>query len=192
MDQITLTMETIVDEAIRLLNEEGLDGVSLRKLAARLGVKAPSLYWHFPDKAALMSALMERIFNGCLDSVPDSRDWQVWMRSFGSVLWRTQQSVRDFGRLITTTDVPAAQLARTAERIRSRMRGRNLPEEDAMRLQATIQALMTGWSAFAQAPYAKTLARTLDFEAMAMQDLETIIAGQAGKLRRRRRARTAR
>jgi TetR/AcrR family tetracycline transcriptional repressor len=187
MDQPALTKETIVDEAIRLLNEAGLDGVSLRKLAARLGVKAPSLYWHFPDKAALMSAVMERIFNGCLDSVPDLRDWRDWMRSFGSILWRTQQSVRDFGRLITTTDVPASQLARTAERIRSRIRGRNLAEADAMRLQATIQALMTGWSAFAQAPYAKTLAKTLNFEAMAMQDLETIIAGQAGKLPKRRR-----
>jgi TetR/AcrR family tetracycline transcriptional repressor len=150
------------------------------------------LYWHFPDKAALMSALMERIFNGCLDSVPDLRDWRDWMRAFGSVLWRTQQSVRDFGRLITTTDVPAAQLARTAQRIRSRIRGRNLPEEDAMRLQATIQALMTGWSAFAQAPYAKTLAKTLNFESMAMQDLETIISGQANRRPKRRRPKAAR
>ena len=43
MDEEKLTRDTIVDEAIRLINDDGLDGVSLRKLAERVGVKAPSL-----------------------------------------------------------------------------------------------------------------------------------------------------
>ncbi|MBK6672400.1 MAG: TetR family transcriptional regulator [Proteobacteria bacterium] len=97
MEQEKLTREIIVGEAITLLNEEGLEGVSLRKLAERVGVKAPSLYWHFKDKSALMSAVMERIFGECLDSVPDHTDWQQWMRAFGKALWRTQGMVRTSG-----------------------------------------------------------------------------------------------
>ncbi len=190
MDDPRLTKDGIIAEAILLLNEEGLEGVSLRKLAARLGVKAPSLYWHFADKSALMSAVMERLFDECLDAVPDHVDWQQWMRSFGSALWWRQNTIRDFGRLITTTDIDEAQLARTQARIRSRIRKLNLAEKDAMRLQSTIQALITGWSAFAHAPYAKALSRTVPFETVAMHDLEIVLAGQAMKMKKPRNRKT--
>jgi TetR/AcrR family tetracycline transcriptional repressor len=183
MDEAKLTRETIIAEAILLLNEDGLDGVSLRKLGARLGVKAPSLYWHFADKAALMSAVMEKVFNECLDAVPYHTDWQEWMRAFGTALWWRQNTVRDLGRLITTTQVDGPQLARTRARIRSKIRDLDLPEKDAMRLQSTIQALVTGWSAFAHAPYAKALGKSLPFETMVMHDLEIILAGQALKMK---------
>lgn len=193
MEQEKLTREIIVGEAIALLNEEGLDGVSLRKLAERVGVKAPSLYWHFKDKSALMSAVMERIFGECLDSVPDHDDWQQWMRAFGKALWRTQGKVRDFGRLITTTDMDLDQLQRTTRRIRKRLKAFELPESDAMEMQSTIQALMTGWSGFARAPYAHVLAKTLDFDKLAMRGLDALIEGKAAELalrstKRKRRA----
>jgi TetR/AcrR family transcriptional regulator, tetracycline repressor protein len=187
MEPLKLNRDTIVAEAIRLLNEEGLDGVSLRKLGARLGIKAPSLYWHFPDKSALLSAVMEKLFNECLDAVPETHDWQEWMRAFGSALWRRQNSVRDFGRLITSTDIDEVQLARTSARLRDMVRHLNLQEDQAMRLQSTIQALVTGWSAFAHAPYAKSLPLIQSFEAMVLDDLETVIAGQSTKLQKRRR-----
>jgi TetR/AcrR family tetracycline transcriptional repressor len=187
MDDTRLTKDTIVAEAILLLDEAGLDGVSLRKLGARLGVKAPSLYWHFPDKSALLAAVLEKLFNQCLDAVPEHTDWQAWMRSFGAALWQRQITVRDFGRLVTTTDVDDAQMARTHARIKSRISSINLPEKEAMRLQSTVQALITGWSAFAAAPYAKTLGKTLPFESMAMHDLETILAGRKLEMKKPRR-----
>ncbi|MFC3182264.1 TetR/AcrR family transcriptional regulator C-terminal domain-containing protein [Cypionkella sinensis] len=46
-----------VAEALALLDEIGLDALSTRKLAERLGVKQPSLYWHFRDKQALLDAM---------------------------------------------------------------------------------------------------------------------------------------
>jgi AcrR family transcriptional regulator len=54
---VTLNRERIVAEAVALLDAEGLDGVTTRKLAARLGVRSPTLYWHVPNKAALVTAL---------------------------------------------------------------------------------------------------------------------------------------
>jgi TetR/AcrR family transcriptional regulator, tetracycline repressor protein len=176
LDATRLTKARIVAAAIALLNDEGLDGVSLRKLAGRLGVRAPSLYWHFPDKDALLAAVLEKIFNSCLDSVPASRNWQTWMRSFGRALWR-KQGIRDFGRLITTTDIDATQLHRTRERIRSKLAGLDMPEAEAMRLQSSIQALVSGWSAFAHAPYAPALSRLFSFRKMAMNDVELLIVG---------------
>jgi AcrR family transcriptional regulator len=49
----------IVDVARRLLDSEGPDGLTMRRLADEVGIRAPSLYNHFPDKAALESALIE-------------------------------------------------------------------------------------------------------------------------------------
>ncbi|MFE7528774.1 TetR/AcrR family transcriptional regulator C-terminal domain-containing protein [Kitasatospora sp. NPDC057542] len=47
----------VVDAALDLLNEAGLDGLTLRAIAARLDVKAPALYWHFKDKQALLDEM---------------------------------------------------------------------------------------------------------------------------------------
>ena len=52
----------IVEAARQLLEEEGLDGLTMRRLAERLGIRAPSLYKHFPDKQALEAALISEGF----------------------------------------------------------------------------------------------------------------------------------
>lgn len=50
-----LTAEKVVDGAISLIGERGLDGFSMPKLATELGVRAPSLYHYFSDKDALLA-----------------------------------------------------------------------------------------------------------------------------------------
>jgi AcrR family transcriptional regulator len=52
----------IVDAARELLEEEGADALSMRRLADRLGIRAPSIYKHLPDKQALESALISTGF----------------------------------------------------------------------------------------------------------------------------------
>ena len=52
----------VVQAAADLLEEVGRDGLTMRVLACRLGIKAPSLYKHLPDKAALESALAAAAF----------------------------------------------------------------------------------------------------------------------------------
>lgn len=48
----------VVAAARRLLEEEGAAGLTMRRLAERLGIRAPSLYKHVPDKAALEAAII--------------------------------------------------------------------------------------------------------------------------------------
>jgi AcrR family transcriptional regulator len=52
----------IVAAARELLDEEGAGGVSMRRVAERLGIRAPSIYKHLPDKAALEAALVSATF----------------------------------------------------------------------------------------------------------------------------------
>ena len=60
---MALDRQRIVAEAVALLDAEGLDGVTTRKLAARLGVQSPTLYWHLPNKAALVTAIADAILD---------------------------------------------------------------------------------------------------------------------------------
>jgi TetR/AcrR family transcriptional regulator, tetracycline repressor protein len=181
-EPLRLSRDLIVDEAIRLLSEEGLDGVSLRKLGSRLGVRAPSLYWHVPDKNALLAGMMEKIFRACVDSVPEHRHWQDWMRDFALALWRTQDGVRDFGRLLIGTPLSEVQIARTEEHLRQRLAGLDIAVAEALRIQGSVQVLVTGWSIFAHTPYSTALSRRMDFRARALHDLELLLEGEARQL----------
>ncbi|WP_425583813.1 TetR/AcrR family transcriptional regulator C-terminal domain-containing protein [Streptomyces rectiviolaceus] len=73
--------------ALRLLNETGLDGLSLRAIAKELDVKAPALYWHFKDKQALLDEMateMLRRMNEELaaGAVPDAE----WPDAFAAAM----------------------------------------------------------------------------------------------------------
>ncbi|MFG3256167.1 TetR/AcrR family transcriptional regulator [Streptomyces sp. NPDC048172] len=54
--------QQIVETARALLEEEGVGALTMRRLADRLGIKAPSLYKHFPDKRAVEVALISLLF----------------------------------------------------------------------------------------------------------------------------------
>ncbi|MGE5334171.1 MAG: TetR/AcrR family transcriptional regulator [Nitrososphaerota archaeon] len=56
-----LTRQQVLAEALRLIDEEGLEACSMRKLGARLGVEAMSLYNHVENKRALLDAVVESL-----------------------------------------------------------------------------------------------------------------------------------
>lgn len=58
----TLTRELILDEALRLVDEEGLDALSFRTLGKRLGVSQTAFYRHVPDKASLLDGIAETVW----------------------------------------------------------------------------------------------------------------------------------
>lgn len=77
-----LQPNTVIRAALDLLNEVGVDGLTTRKLAERLGVQQPALYWHFRNKRALLDALAEAMLaENHTHSVPRADD--DW-RSFRS------------------------------------------------------------------------------------------------------------
>lgn len=59
---LTARAREIVAAARELLEADGLDGLSMRRIADRLGIRAPSIYKHLPDKRALESALISEGF----------------------------------------------------------------------------------------------------------------------------------
>ncbi|MEW2120614.1 TetR/AcrR family transcriptional regulator C-terminal domain-containing protein [Streptomyces sp. NPDC005474] len=60
----------VADTALRLLNEAGLDGLTLRAIAKELDVKAPALYWHFKDKQALLDEMATEMYRRMVRDTP--------------------------------------------------------------------------------------------------------------------------
>jgi AcrR family transcriptional regulator len=59
--QPNLTSERVRDEALRLIESEGLEGFSTRKLGRALGVEAMAIYWYYPSKEALLDDVVEAL-----------------------------------------------------------------------------------------------------------------------------------
>jgi AcrR family transcriptional regulator len=72
-----LTKEKVVDAAIAIIGDGGLEAFSMPKLAASLGVRAPSLYHYFADKEALLAAVARVVSTSHLDpsAIPPDAEW---------------------------------------------------------------------------------------------------------------------
>ena len=57
----TLSAEDVVDAAVALLQDFGVGDLSMRRVAAQLGVQASALYWHVPNKQTLLARVADRI-----------------------------------------------------------------------------------------------------------------------------------
>ena len=73
-----LTRDRILDAAIRLADDGGLDSVSMRKVGQALGVEAMSLYNHVANKDDLLEGMVERVIDEF--ELPDEGDWEQAVR----------------------------------------------------------------------------------------------------------------
>ncbi|HEY6596443.1 MAG TPA: TetR family transcriptional regulator [Asanoa sp.] len=88
--QALLTRQRIVDAAAALVDADGLDAVSTRRLAAELGVRGPSLYNHFATKDDILDAVAEAVLGPVDTSFFATHDWadalRMWARSYRAAL----------------------------------------------------------------------------------------------------------
>lgn len=74
-----LTRERILDCALKLVDERGLSGFSIRSLGDRLGVKGMAVYYYFPSKTDIMDALVAELM-GQVDLATEEQDWRERIR----------------------------------------------------------------------------------------------------------------
>ncbi len=73
--QEQLSRGRILEAALRLVDEEGMGALSMRRLGAELGVNPMSIYHHLPGKDAVISGLVELVFSGMRVRYPDGASW---------------------------------------------------------------------------------------------------------------------
>jgi AcrR family transcriptional regulator len=111
-DREPLTPERILDAAIDLADEQGIEALSMRRLAAALGVEAMSIYHHIPNKGALVDAMADRVF-GQVDLPGDEANWQEAVRRCAVSAHRELMAHPWASSLVMSPSSPAPQPART-------------------------------------------------------------------------------
>jgi len=114
----------LIEAAARLMRDDGIDGLSLRKLADRVGVSRMAPYHYFPDKHALLCALAARGFEELTALIDTARlepgarldkDLRQFVRAYMHfATTQPEQYELMFGRTIWKNGVPTPQLRSVA------------------------------------------------------------------------------
>lgn len=85
-----LNRDRIIEAAKAIVDQDGVDGLSMRKLGARLEVEAMTLYHYFASKDALLDVLVERIVLEAA-TAPEARtgNWQARLQGFARHFYAT-------------------------------------------------------------------------------------------------------
>jgi AcrR family transcriptional regulator len=83
-EQPSLDREQIVKAAIELLDAEGLAGLSMRRLGAKLGSGATSLYWYVANKDELLELAMDQVMGEVYLPEVDDTDWRTALTVFAT------------------------------------------------------------------------------------------------------------
>jgi len=126
-----LTRDAIVDAALRVLDREGVDKLSMRRVAAELGTAAGALYWHVANKEELLLLLVDKVTTGIRLPEPDPSRWQEQVKEVGREMLGVCRAHRDIGR-ITLGRVPIGpNLVRMVEWQLTLLRGAGVPDRVA-------------------------------------------------------------
>jgi TetR/AcrR family transcriptional regulator, tetracycline repressor protein len=121
-----LSKAAVVQAGLDVLDQAGIDGVTVRAVASRLGVQAPALYWHVRDKQDLLDEMATEIWRRVsaeLAALPSGQPWDQAMAAFAAITRRALLSHRDgakvfSGTYLTDASVLGAQEERLAQTVR--------------------------------------------------------------------------
>jgi TetR/AcrR family transcriptional regulator, tetracycline repressor protein len=133
--------DMVAQAGLKLLNEVGLEQLTLRLLGRELKVQAATLYWHFKSKQELIDEMATMVLaEGARQLVPvkDSSDWSVWAASFGTGLRKTLLAYRDGARMVAGTRLTNTEYMKTVERIGARLVEGGFTVRQAVVLISTI------------------------------------------------------
>lgn len=84
-----LTAQAIAERALEIGDAEGLDAVTIRRLATDLGVTPMALYWHYKNKEQLLVGMADHLVGAFAPEPADERPWQAQLRDLAEGLIRT-------------------------------------------------------------------------------------------------------
>ncbi|MFD6186207.1 TetR/AcrR family transcriptional regulator [Streptomyces goshikiensis] len=118
--------------ALDLLDEAGLDALTMRRLADAVGVQAGALYRHFATKQDLLTVMAERMLEGC-SAPPPEGDWSERLTALAHRMRTALLAHRDGARVYAGTHSTGANTLGFAETLIGVLRGAGFRDEDAAR-----------------------------------------------------------
>ena len=157
-----LSRERIVGAAVTLLDEQGIDGLTMRRLAERLGVTSTALYWHVRTKDDVLDLAVDEIFGEV--RLPEAGEWRddvrVLVRGWRAAILGHPWAALLIGRPMLGPNVLARTEFLQAALVRGGFAGRSLAVLTRMVANFVIGAALTeaSWRRAAE-PEARTSAR---------------------------------
>ncbi len=127
-----LDREQVVRAALGLLDEVGLDELTMRRLAERLGVQAASLYRHVRDKQELLVLLADEI-TAEMPLLEPSGTWQEQLAAMAHNARRGLLAHRDGARLLASTPPAGPRRLQAVEQVLRALRRSGLPDREVAR-----------------------------------------------------------
>lgn len=165
--QPALDLDRIVDAGLRIVDADGVDALSLRRLATDLEVTPMAVYWHLKDKAELLDRMGERV----LDSIqipPPVGDWRRQLRDVHQAMLRPLLEHPNAVELM----VGRARYGRAGitlfERILSILLGAGLTPAQAFDAYQSLYLFQLGFTA--------TIRRSAEFRAAQAQGLGYLLS----------------
>jgi len=99
-ERTRLSKRAVVDRALKLADADGLDTLTIRKLAQDLGVTPMALYWHFRSKDDLLEGMAEQVWGEIEVNVDPSQPWWAQLQSGLESLIRVLRAHRSAPQLV--------------------------------------------------------------------------------------------
>ncbi|MFI4950297.1 MAG: TetR/AcrR family transcriptional regulator C-terminal domain-containing protein [Caulobacterales bacterium] len=176
---MALERRTIIEKALDLLDEVGMEGLSTRRLAAELGVKGPSLYWHFKSMGELFDHMAEGLLEPALPA-PDAlpQDWKAWLAEGARGIRRAALSHRDGARLLAGATPTGNSQVLNFEAMRGRLQSEGFSYKQAHWALMGLGRYAIGWALYEQ----QTPSRPVNGDEAFEFGLQAMIAGVALKV----------
>ncbi|VVE27456.1 TetR family transcriptional regulator [Pandoraea iniqua] len=112
---MAIQRDDVVQTALALLDGGGMEGVTLRKVAQALDIQAPSLYWHFANKQALLDAMADAMLQDVARDVSPDADWRAVLDAVSLEIRHAFNAYRDGARVFAGTYETTENVLRTGE-----------------------------------------------------------------------------
>ena len=174
-----LDQGAVVGAAFEVLNSVGLDGLSLRLVAERLGVQAPALYWHFHNKAELISLMAATFSEAASLANVAGGTWREKLLLSARARREAMLKQRDSARVCVIAE-PTRNAADVAPQLTAPLIALGLSARQAMSYQAAVIAYTVGWVAYEQSQAMHDfLTQLFDFDESFETGLQAMVRGFA-------------
>ncbi|MFT4111224.1 TetR/AcrR family transcriptional regulator C-terminal domain-containing protein [Silvibacterium sp.] len=136
-----MNRDRVAEAGLKLLNEVGLEQLTLRLLGSELKVQAATIYWHFKSKQELIDEMATRVLaEGAPQMLPgrDAADWRVWATAYGTGLRQTLLAYRDGARMVAGSHLTDTTYMKTAEQVAAKIHDKGFTVRQTAVLMSTI------------------------------------------------------
>ncbi len=136
---------SVLTASLAIADADGLDAVTMRAVADRLGVTPMALYRHVKDKSDLLDGVVERL----LDEIPapaEDQPWDEQLRSMGTALRATARRHPAVFPLLLQLSATTTEALVVRNRVHESLRAAGVPDTDVERLERLMSTMVLGFA----------------------------------------------